>query len=155
MIHPPQEPDVVPGRTVAGVGIGVIIATIVGVLVAYGLGQCRMRQLGVERAAGAREQVKPEASHIERTVFGEEAAGVEDNVRAVAVLDGYAWVDRAKQIVRIPVERAYPLVIARQRAGGKQAGGKQPEGQPAGGNQPEGQQAGGQQPKARQAGGEQ
>lgn len=131
MIHPPQEPDVVPGRTVASVGIGVIVATIAGVLVAYGLGQCRMRQLGLERAAAARVPVKPEVSNIERTVFGEEAVGIADNLQADAILGGYAWVDRAKQIVRIPVERAYAIVIARHRAGAKRAGGDL-EGNPGG-----------------------
>lgn len=134
MIHPPQEPDIVPGRKIAVVGVGTVIATIVGVLVAYGIGSCRLRGLGLELTE-AREPVRNEVNAIERSVFVEEAQGLEDHRRGEAVLGSYGWVDRRQQIVRIPVERAYAIIQARHgtRATQRQQGSPQqaPQGQQA------------------------
>lgn len=112
MIHPPQEPDIVPGRAIAGVGVATVIAIIVGVLVAYGIAECRMRSLGVE-VTEAREPIRTEVNQIERGVFALEAQGLDDHRQIEAVLGNYGWVDRKQQIVRIPIERAYAIVRAR------------------------------------------
>jgi hypothetical protein len=134
MIHPPQEPDIVPGRKIAVVGAGTVIATIIGVLVAYGIGSCRLRGLGLELTE-AREPVRDEVNAIERSVFVGEAQGLEDHRRVEAVLGSYGWVDRQQQIVRIPIERAYAIVQARQRT-------RAARGQPRGAKEaPQGQQA--------------
>ncbi len=130
MIHPPQEPDIVPGRKIAVVGAGTVLATIIGVLVAYGIGSCRLRGLGVELTE-AREPVRDEVNAIERTVFVGEAQGLEDHRRVEAVLGSYGWVDRQQQIIRIPIERAYAIVQARQGTRAARGPKEAPQGQQA------------------------
>lgn len=126
MIHPPQEHDIVPGRGVAAVGLGIVASTIAGVLAAYWIGGCRIRELGVEAVKEAREPAPAEVNHIERRIYAAEAQGLDAHREAEIVLSSYGWVDREHQIVRIPIERAYSLVIARQRAGaGPQRGGRE------------------------------
>jgi hypothetical protein len=112
MKHPPQERDLVPGRTIAGISVGVIAATIAGVLVAWGILRCDARDL--ERLSARPREVPEEVSGIERTLFQLEAQGLEQNQRAAAHLSSYGWVDRDRGLVRIPIEAAFRALLERQ-----------------------------------------
>ena len=115
MRHPLQEQDIVPGRYIASVGMGVIIATLFGAWLAYAIGDCSTRDMG----AGATERSSPrravDHNGIERSPFRSEAQGIELHQRAEAFLSSYGWVDRDQEIVHVPVEVAVELYLARQR----------------------------------------
>lgn len=116
MKHPPQEADIIPGRTIAGVGIGVIVAIVIGALAAYLIDACRTHELGYESIP--HETMPAEVNAMETTVFASEAQGIESHGRAEQVLASYGWVDRDKQLVRVPIEVAFELLLARQYDGG-------------------------------------
>ncbi|HTL32026.1 MAG TPA: hypothetical protein VL326_02810 [Kofleriaceae bacterium] len=116
MKHPPQEADIIPGRSVAATGVGVIVAIVLGALAAYGIDACRTHELGYE--AAPHESMPAEVNAMETTVFTSEAQGIESHERAEQVLASYGWVDRDKQLVRVPIEVAFELLLARQYDGG-------------------------------------
>lgn len=115
MKHPPQEQDIVPGRAIAAVGMGVIAATIFGTWLAYAIGECSTRDM----SAGATERSAPrsqgEVNNMERTIFAMEAQGTEMHLRAEELLARYGWVDREQQIVHIPLAVAVELYLGAQR----------------------------------------
>lgn len=111
MRHPPQEQDLVPGRTIAGVSAGVVAATIAGVLAAYAIGRCDAPELGAGRTS---PQVAAEVSAMERLPFQVEAQGLEANRRAAAHLSSYGWIDRERGIVHIPIEAAFQVLLTRR-----------------------------------------
>ena len=117
MKHPPQEADLVPGGKILTVGIGVIVATIVGVLVAYGIGACASAEPGSGWMSGNPPQPPREVNAMETAVFSVEAQGIELNQRAEEFLRRYSWVDRDKGTVRVPIEVAFDLFLTRQRKG--------------------------------------
>jgi hypothetical protein len=116
MIHPPQEPDVVPGRAISGVGVGVVIATAIGVLMVLSIGKCRSRHLGREWAPTV-EHRHGDINTIERELFSVQAEGLEDHAREDARLGTYGWVDRAHHIAHVPIDVAIDLYVARARGG--------------------------------------
>ena len=118
MRHPPQEADIVPGGKLLTVGIGVIVATIIGVFVAYGIGACASRETGTRWMSGNPVEPPREVSGMETAVFTAEAQGIELNRRAEEHLRRYTWVDRDKGIVRVPIEVAFDLFLTRQQKGG-------------------------------------
>jgi hypothetical protein len=113
--HPPQEADVIPGPSIAGVGIGVIVAIAAGALAAHGIEACRTHQLGYETVPQG--TVPPEVNAMETTLFASEAQGLESHEQAEHVLSSYAWADRDRQLVRVPIEVAFELLLARQPDG--------------------------------------
>ncbi len=115
MKHPPQEPDLVPGRKIAGVAAGVVASTIAGVLAAWGIARCDARDVEDERfTRRVRDEASVEVNGIERALFRIEAQGLEMNQRAAAHLSSYGWIDRDRGIVRIPIEAAFQVVLARR-----------------------------------------
>jgi hypothetical protein len=116
MRHPPQEADLIRGGAVTGVAIGVVLATILGVWVAWGIGSCTTRELGGRwaRAGTAGERVPPEVNAIETGTFRAQAQGIELNRRTEAYLSTYGWVDRNRGIVHVPLDVAFDLYLARQ-----------------------------------------
>ncbi len=115
MKHPPQEQDIVPGRAIATVGMGVIVATIFGTWLAYAIGECSTRDM----SAGATERAAPrtsgEVNNIERGLFGTEAQGLEFHRRAEDLLSRYGWVDRDQEIIHVPLAVAVELYLGAQR----------------------------------------
>jgi hypothetical protein len=118
MIHPPQEPDLVPVRNVSAIGLGVILVIAACCLVALGIESCGTRGRAPERPASGPE-IPEDVSDIETRVFAVQAQGLEANQRAEQLLSRYSWVDRDRGIIRVPVEVAYQLLLERQRGGQK------------------------------------
>lgn len=119
MKHPPQEHDIVPGAKIFGIGVGTVIATVIGLLVAYGLWRCDARVW----PPPATEAVAPDISGMETPVFGAQAQGLDLNRRATQHLRTYGWVDRDRGIVRVPIEVAFQLYLQRARRPAARPGG--------------------------------
>lgn len=115
MKHPPQEQDIVPGRYIAGVGMGVIIATLIGTWVAYAIGDCSTRDMEAGATERSARRTVADYHAVERTPFATEAQGTELHLRAEAFLASYGWVDRDQEIIHVPIEVAVELYLARQR----------------------------------------
>ena len=115
MKHPPQERDLVPGRTIAGISAGVVAATIGGVLVAWGILRCDARDVEDERMSSRLlDEASAEVNAMERALFQLEAQGLEMNQRAAAHLSSYGWIDRDRGLVRIPIHAAFRVLLERQ-----------------------------------------
>jgi len=115
--HPAQEPDAVPGNTIAGVILGVIGSIVVGVLVMVGIKDCRTDTLhGDPRAAAEGMGVPEQINTLETEPFVLGAHGIEANTVDERVLESYSWVDRDRQIVRVPITIAFDLYLARHPA---------------------------------------
>jgi len=115
MKHPPQEQDIVPGRYIATVGMGVIIATLFGTWVAYAIGDCSTRDMVAGATERSARRTTPDYNAIERGLFQSEAQGIELHQRAEVFLSSYGWVDRDQEIIHVPIEVAVELYLARQR----------------------------------------
>jgi hypothetical protein len=114
--HPPQERDILPGRRISAVVIGAVLATIAGVLVAYAIGRCRARELGVDWIPPPpRPQIRSEVNAVETRPFALQAQGLEGNRTAEDWLSSYGWVDRERRIIHVPIEVAFDLYLARQQ----------------------------------------
>jgi hypothetical protein len=114
MKHPPQEHDAVQGRGIVAVAIAVIVATVAGVLVAYGLGRWSAEDWPVTSIL----PLPPEVSAMETGLFDLEAQGLEMNQRATQHLDSYGWVQEEAGLVRVPIDVAIELVLKREPARG-------------------------------------
>lgn len=120
MNHPPQEPDVLPGRTLTGVGLGVVLATGAGVLLALALGRCRSRELGHDWVpALGQPPITGDINAVETRPFSVEAQGVEAHRREDLRLHRYGWIDRAHRIVHVPIDVAIGLYLSTQQGSGK------------------------------------
>lgn len=111
MKHPPQEADLVPGRMIAGVTVGVVVAIAAGVVIAWGIGRCSSAGGVPDRTLGAPPH---EVSSMERRVFSVQAQGIELDERADAFLSTYGWVDRDARTVHVPIGVAFDLYLARR-----------------------------------------
>jgi hypothetical protein len=120
MKHPPQEPDLVRGRAIAGIGAGVVLAVIAGVLVADLLGSCRAHQLGGAWGPPPRREEPPgDLNAMEARPFTAEAQGLDDHARAAARLRSYGWIDPARRIVHIPIDAAAGVYLDRRARRGQ------------------------------------
>lgn len=113
MIHPAQEADVVPGRKLLVTGAGIVVAIIVCVLIAWGLGRCTATDWSETRRTPA-APIPLEVNAVETVVFMAEAQGLEGNLRAEEYLRSYGWVDPSAQIIHVPIEVAFELYLSRQ-----------------------------------------
>lgn len=118
MKHPPQQPDRIPGRTIFGVGIGVLVSTLLGLIVAFGIVECSSRGPGVRWRPSNPPHAPAEVNAMEMLPFSVEAQGIDMNGRAADLLSSYGWVDRDRGIVRVPIDVAFELLLAREREQG-------------------------------------
>jgi hypothetical protein len=117
--HPPQEPDVVPGRTVTGVGIGVVVTVGLGVVIAMSIGSCRSRRLGHAWVPPmASPEIQGDINAMETRPFSVEAQGLAAHQREDARLHGYGWIDRSRRTVHVPIDVAIDLYLKAQPGGG-------------------------------------
>ena len=118
MKNPPQEADLIPGKAVIAVGVGVVVSIVIGCLIAYGIADCHSRELGVVWRGEPPAQVPGEVNAMETRVFTTEAQGLDMHRQAAARLSSYGWVDRNREIVHVPIETAFGLLLAREREQG-------------------------------------
>ena len=111
MRNPPQERDLVPGRMIARVALGVVTATVAGVLAALAIGRAGAPDLAVGQTL---PHPPAEVNAMETHPFSVEAQGLDAHRRAAAHLSSYGWVDRRRGLVHIPIEAAFQIVLARQ-----------------------------------------
>jgi len=113
MKNPPQEPDAINGRAAFGAGIGTVVAIVVGIVVAYLLGNCRSRELGLAWIAPRVPRLTGDINAIETSQYDVEAQGLEDHRRAQEWLASYGWVDRDRRVIHVPVDVAFQLYLSR------------------------------------------
>lgn len=111
MKHPPQEPEVISGRSLVGVGIGVVLATTVGVLIAIGIGAWRSHTLHEDWVPRV-QQIDGDQNGIETRPFTVEAQGLEQHARESAWLQSYGWTDRARKLAHVPIDVAIDLYLS-------------------------------------------
>ena len=124
MKHPAQEPNLIPSSLAVASILGVIVAILIGCVVAHAIATWRTAQLSsnprapAERLQGVPpEVVPPDVNAIETLPFSVEAQGLASHEVAEAWLSGYGWVDRGRRIIRIPIEVAFDAYLARLASG--------------------------------------
>ncbi len=110
MSHEPfvvrTEPDRLPGRRVVDIVVIAVALTAASVvIVAFWLGPTPHVSTSVKGPAPR------EISRIEQTLIEIDPVQSELRAEAERVLSRHAWVDREQRIVRIPLSRAYELVM--------------------------------------------
>jgi hypothetical protein len=122
--HPPQDPDVIPSNLVVASILGVIAAIVIGCVVAQAIASWRTAEqrsnprAPAERLRGiAPEVVPPEVNAIETLPFSVEAQGLASHRVAEEWLSGWGWIDRGRRIIRIPIEAAFEVYLARRVPG--------------------------------------
>lgn len=113
-----QERDELPGKTVVGVIVGILVAIAIGVLAAAGLESCRTHQLGALSPKMPHQPpnaMPPKVNAIETRPFTEQALGLADRASALERLESYGWVDRERGVVHIPIGRAFGLYLERRK----------------------------------------
>lgn len=120
MKHPAQEPNLIPSNVVVASTLGVIVAIVIGCVIAHGIATWRTAALGsnprapAERLRGVPpEVVPPDVNAIETLPFSVEAQGLASHQVAEAWLSGYGWVDRGRRIIHIPIDAAFDVYLAR------------------------------------------
>jgi hypothetical protein len=115
--HPAQEPDVVPGKAIATVIIGVVGSILLGVFVMAAIEEYRSHAIhGDPRAAAEKMEVPEQVNALETQPFVLGAHGTEANEHDERVLESYGWVDRDRGIVRVPITVAFDVYLARRPA---------------------------------------
>jgi protein SCO1/2 len=117
MKHPPQESDLVRGGMILGVGSGVVVAMIIGILVAYAIASCRAHQLGGEPYLGELPATGRDVGVLRTSPFTVGAEGLDDHAHAEAWLRSYGRpLPRAARAARCTMMRrlalALPLALA-------------------------------------------
>jgi hypothetical protein len=110
----PYVEDVVPGGLILRIAAGTVVFSIVLCLVAYLIlrheeGGLRPSRFFPERQLGAPHDV----SAIREDLFEMPTPAATLKERQAQKLESYGWVDQQQHLVRIPVERAIDLVLAR------------------------------------------
>lgn len=118
MRNPPQQPDRVPGHTILGVGIGVIVSIVIGLLAAWGIADCTANEPAIAWNPSNPPRSPAEVNAMETAPFSNEAQGIEMHGHAARLLTTYGWVDRDRGIVHVPIDVAFDLLLARERQQG-------------------------------------
>lgn len=125
MKHPPQDPDLVPANLVVATILGVIVAIAIGCVVAHGIAAWRTAALHgdasapAERIQGVPPQVvPPDVNAMETAPFTVEALGLVSHQVADDWLAHYGWVDRGRRIVHVPIEVAFDAYLVTQQVPG-------------------------------------
>jgi hypothetical protein len=109
---PRQEPEQVPGLLLAATGLTIVLATVVGVLVAWRIERVATKH--VEEYSNTPEP--PPLGAIDRTLLESRSAppalAARDAQRAE--LGRWGWADRDAGVARVPIDRAIDLWIAAQ-----------------------------------------
>ncbi len=124
MKHPPQEADLVPSNLVVATIVGVIVAIVIGCVIARGIATWRTAVLRSDESAPAEQMqgVPPNVNAIETLPFSVEAQGPASHRVAEAWLASYGWVDRSRRVVHVPIDVALDVYLASGQASGQASG---------------------------------
>ena len=100
-----QEPDRPRIRAIALVALGVVAITTALVVIAW---------LFVVPAPAAARRPAQDTS-LEQGLIDRATGGADAIARGAARLDTYRWIDRARHLAQIPIERAIDAVVADPR----------------------------------------
>ncbi len=106
--RPPQAEERLPRRqslVLFGFTVGVVVASL---LVSYAV----LRLFSSDRPAARPTPVAREVSGIDQTLIARDRAGVRSRAEQRRVLEAYGWVDQQAGVVRIPITRAFELLLA-------------------------------------------
>lgn len=118
-LHPPQEPDALSTKWVAGVGVGTIALTVVLALIgSRAVGCYGERYAGPDypqRIEDPRPD-RPSSFPLELYVINPHGLGAGEQSKQAGRkrLDSWGWVDRAAGTVHLPIDVAMDLVAADQ-----------------------------------------
>lgn len=112
---PDQESDSIPGWSIVAVAISAVIIGVGSVLISSEL--LTRWQHGLEGGPPPRPAQAPRTvGMVEQTLIADDRLGLRIAAEKRAELERYGWVDRQKGLIRIPIERAFDLLLAeRQR----------------------------------------
>ena len=105
---------------IAGVPITIVLTVALGVAAVLGLWALQMmrsREHALRPSDRWPEATLPaptEISGIEQQLFDEPAQGLSERELVRKRLGSYGWVDREREIVHIPIDRAIDLYLERQ-----------------------------------------
>ncbi|HEX3760027.1 MAG TPA: hypothetical protein VHW23_15030 [Kofleriaceae bacterium] len=126
MKHPLQEPDLVPSNAVVAAILGVIVAIVVGCVIAHGIVAWRTAELHGDASAPAErlrgvppEVVPPDVNAMETLPFSVEALGLASHQVAEDWLASYGWVDRGRRTVHVPIDVALDTYLVTQQLPGR------------------------------------
>ena len=111
-----QEPDRIASRPVLTVVLATIVATAIGVLVAWWLEIGQLAQIRGDLPPTRPAQVPTEVNAMETAPFARRAQGLETNQAAEAWLGSWGWLDRERGLVHMPIDTAIDLYLSGQEA---------------------------------------
>ncbi len=112
-MKPVQEDDVVPARRIVRLTIAAVLMTALGTVLAWSLGAGTARQLGGRFVHSGPSEPPSERLHELRLgVFAARDAHIA--LESPGNLHSYGWVDRDAGVVRIPIDKAIDLEVARE-----------------------------------------
>jgi hypothetical protein len=114
--HPPAELDLIPSGRIVWVGVVAMIVFVAGSLAAAWQMQATRRASNPEGAVvlpASAGQAK--IGIVEQRLFEHANQGVAWREQARRHLDSYGWVDQAKGVAHIPIDKAMDLVEKGER----------------------------------------
>ena len=111
---PEQESDHISGRGAFVVIVAGVVVLLAAVAVSAGLLRSVVRHLGT--ANPSRKTLPALETHangrLEQTLIESTASGWQRRAAQTRVLEHYAWIDRPRGVLHIPIERAMDLIVA-------------------------------------------
>jgi hypothetical protein len=109
---PRQEDDVVPGRRVLAAAGASFVVMLASIATAW----LFLHAARPDAAAGGPPARAPaEIGHVEQSLVESTRRGLDAREKQRETLTHYAWVDRARGVARIPIDRAIELTVERSR----------------------------------------
>jgi hypothetical protein len=107
-----QESDAIRARALVAVLLAALVIGFASVGWAGWMLRRELAEIGATRAKGAPAQkVGPTVGMVEQTLILGDGFGRRLNEQQRKTLESYSWVDRSHRLVRIPIERAFDLVL--------------------------------------------
>jgi hypothetical protein len=116
-MHIEQEEDLLAGRAITAIAVLLILLVIASSAAVDRMIERRERVLRPGGVFPERELPRPsEHSGVEQEPFGATPQAARQRAREAAILNSFGWTDRARDIARIPIERAIDLYVAEEGA---------------------------------------
>jgi hypothetical protein len=109
---PRQEDDVLPGRRLSSVAGALVAITLASIATAWLVLHAGLHDDGALRPPA---RAPAEIGHVEQSLVESARRGLDAREEQREALTHYAWVDRARGVARIPIDRAIELTVERSR----------------------------------------